>query len=207
MGTVGIVDIGCGNVNSVVRAVQKKGCEVVLCESPQKLAHQERIIFPGVGSFFTASQRLHQGGWIEAVREEVLGKQKPILGICLGMQLLASEGEEGGWSQGLGLIKAKVSKHRAQKHSILLPHMGWNDVAHQGGILFDNIPSGECFYFVHSYEMVIEEVEVRQAICHYGVDFVAAFEKQHIFGTQFHPEKSQMMGLAVLDNFLRFQPC
>jgi len=198
---IAVIDINLGNVFSVCNALKHLGHEFILTSDPEKISRAERLILPGVGSFAEASARLHQNGMRDCIREEVLVNKKPLLGICLGMQLLADEGEEGGSSQGLGLIKASVSKLRCDPQTYRLPHIGWNDVTNQGMSILNGVDSGSCFYFVHSYEMILKE-ECLYATSYYGVEFIAAVQKDNIVGTQFHLEKSQVKGLKVLKDFL-----
>ncbi len=140
-------------------------------------------------------------GLDKVLKDKVLAKKTPILGICLGMQLFATFGEEGGGAEGLNFIKARVSVHRAAKHGLVLPHIGWNDVNFNGFKVFDSIADNSCFYFVHGYELVAQEPLTAAAYSNYGVDFLSAVQKGHIIGVQFHPEKSQESGLKLLKNF------
>ncbi len=198
---IAVIDMKLGNVHSVCNALKHLRYEHILTSDADQLRESEKLIFPGVGTFSEASNRLSQSGIRDCIRDEVLNRNKPILGICLGMQLLAEEGEEGGVSQGLGLIKAKVAKLPCDTSTHRLPHIGWNDISNHGMDLLNEIEDGSCFYFVHSYAMNLEE-DCSFASCNYGVDFVAAVQKGHIAGTQFHPEKSREKGLKVLKNFV-----
>lgn len=207
MGLIGVINIGLGNVDSVGRAVRHLGYDYVFCHKPKDLDSVEKIIFPGVGSFGAAAELLKQTGFRKAIREQVLDQGKPIFGICLGMQLLADSGTEGGGGEGLGLIPGTVELHRASECDVSLPHIGWNDVNNSGGVLFENIPNEVAFYFVHSYEFLIKDQPKHVGFCNHGVDFVASIEDGHIFGTQFHPEKSQEFGLKLLDNYIKYQQC
>jgi len=203
MGGIGIIDIGLGNIDSVARALGHLGYDSSLCGDPQELDNLDKIIFPGVGSFGAASKLLRTTGFKTAIREKVLKEGFPILGICLGMQLLAEHGEEGSGGDGLGLVSGEVKLHRGTNLGVSIPHIGWNDVKHAGGILFKGIPSETAFYFVHSYELIVQGSQsVRVATCDHGVEFVAAIETENVFGVQFHPEKSQEYGLALLKNFI-----
>lgn len=197
-----IVDLGLGNVNSVSRALTYLRVPNVVSRDIKDIETSKKLIFPGVGNFSEASKRLHSTGLREKIREEVLDRGKPLMGICLGMQLLAKEGEEGGVSEGLGLIEAKVSRLRSEGNGYILPHMGWNDVVHNEMKVFSNIEEDACFYFVHSYEMMHDDPGAEYATCDYGVEFVAAVKKNNIIGVQFHPEKSQRAGLQFLKNFV-----
>jgi len=196
-----VIDINIGNVASVARALKHLGVEYRLSSSAEDILSAEKIIFPGVGSFSEAAKRLGELGIRDVLRSRVAKDKIPILGICLGMQLLATTGDEGAQSQGLDLIKGRVSYHRAAQCGLKLPHIGWNEVRNSGGLrVFDSIPEESCFYFVHSFEFIPGEA-VKIAVSDYGVDFAAAIQKEHIVGVQFHPEKSQKHGLRLLDNF------
>jgi imidazole glycerol-phosphate synthase subunit HisH len=199
---IAVIDLKLGNVKSVGNALSYLKIEHVVTSEQAQIQEAAKLIFPGVGSFNEAANRLQSTGMRECIRNAVLVQNKPILGICLGMQLLATTGEEGGTSQGLGLIDAHVSRLRSDPQKYRLPHIGWNDVTRDEMQLFDGIGSETCFYFVHSYEMVLNET-CEVAFSNYGVDFVAAVQKGHICGTQFHPEKSREMGLRLLTNFAK----
>lgn len=197
-----VIDIKIGNVGSVVRAIEKLKFPYQVTNDPEIINKSDKIILTGVGSFGEASNRIKSSGIYDVVKQKVLNEKTPILGICLGMQLLASDGMEGGESKGLGLIKGKVEYLRCSSMNMRLPHVGWNNV-HSGGLsLFESIPENSHFYFVHSYELNLEE-DVPVATCNYGMEFVAALQKDNIMGTQFHPEKSQTTGLALMQNFLK----
>ena len=202
MNRIAIVDYGAGNLDSVARAVQECGADPVLTTGPKDLESASRIILPGVGVFAEAMRRLNERGYVDALHEQVVGKKIPILGICLGMQLLASRGVEGGDTNGLGLIEGEVRRLEPPSSEIRLPHVGWNEVVHEGSPLFQGIPSGRDFYFVHSYHLKPvrgQDVASRTPYC--GM-FVSAVSNELVFGTQFHPEKSQKAGFQLLRNFL-----
>ncbi|MCK4809391.1 MAG: imidazole glycerol phosphate synthase subunit HisH [Candidatus Omnitrophica bacterium] len=198
-----IIDLGLGNINSVHRALKYLKIEHLISNSVEDISRAQKLIFPGVGSFAEASRRLYSSGIAAAIKECVLEKCVPILGICLGMQLLAGSGEEGGVSQGLGLINACVRKLRSEGQGFHLPHIGWNDISFKEQGVFSGIQNRTCFYFVHSYEMILNESDmIKCAVCNYGVDFIAAVKKDNIVGVQFHPEKSREPGLKLLKNFV-----
>lgn len=197
---VTIIDVGLGNVNSVYRALRHLKVDTCVSASAADIEKAEKLVFPGVGNFAEASKRLLSTGMADVIRHEVVKKNKPILGICLGMQLLANKGEEGGRSEGLGLINARVARMKSEEKGSRLPHIGWNDVRTGGMRIFSGVED-PCFYFVHSYSMELEE-EVEHAVCDYGGDFVAVVKKDNIMGVQFHPEKSQRFGLRLLKNFV-----
>lgn len=196
--SIAIIDLKLSNVKSVQRAISLLGGCSYICESPQHLSDATKIILPGVGNFNEASSRLDQTGFGEAIVEKVRVQGKPILGICLGMQLLAKRGHEGGVSNGLGLIDAEI---RLIETELPLPHIGWNSITTEGTRLLSGIPSNTCFYFVHSYHMYLESPAI-VSYCDYGQPIIAYIETENIFGTQFHPEKSQKFGLKILNNFI-----
>ncbi len=197
-----LIDIGLGNIKSVANALKRLKVPFLITSDPEKIANADKLIFPGVGNFCEASKRLDDAGIASIIRERVIINKVPLLGICLGMQLFASYGDEGGVSsKGLDLIKGRVSLLPSGGHGLRLPHIGWNDVSFENFKLFDSIQSGTCFYFVHSYALVPEEKGLKVATANYGSDFVAAVQKDNIVGTQFHPEKSQDAGLKLLKNF------
>ena len=198
---IAIIDFGLGNVNSVHRALKHLNIPSVVTKVPSEILSCEKIILPGVGSFAEASKRMFTSGMANLLIDCARARKKPLLGICLGMQLLAEEGEEGGRAPGLGLVKACVSRIRQKDSSFRLPHIGWNDVSSRGMKLFSGVQEGSSFYFVQSYEMILREENVSHATTQYGIDIVVAVKKDNVVGVQFHPEKSQKDGLLILKNF------
>ncbi|MGQ0535693.1 MAG: imidazole glycerol phosphate synthase subunit HisH [Methanobacteriota archaeon] len=202
MGTVAVVDHGLGNIRSVCHALQHLGADAAILHDPAGLADADRIVLPGVGSFRDCMANLAQLGFVEALHEAVRDRGIPVLGICLGMQVMARRGEEGGEVAGLGWIDGEVRKIEPADKTLRVPHIGWNSVrARPASALFAGVPADADFYFVHSYAMSCGE-EDAEATCDHGGPFVAAVRRGNVFGTQFHPEKSQDHGLRILDNFL-----
>jgi imidazole glycerol-phosphate synthase subunit HisH len=200
--TVGLIAYGLGNLRSVVNALGAVGADVRLVESPDDLAACERLVLPGVGAFGDGMRRLQEGGWIEPLERAVRAEGRPLLGICLGMQLLAEHGTEGGERPGLGWIGGRVEPMRSDDPAIRIPHIGWNDVRiAPGSRLFTGLEDGVSFYFVHSYALHGADGAVA-AWCEHGEQFPAAVEHGAIWAAQFHPEKSQGAGLRVLRNFV-----
>lgn len=195
-----VIDLKISNIASVVQALKRLNVHYRVVYDSEGISQGDKLILAGVGSFYEATSRMHSLGLDNAIRNEVLNKNKPILGICLGMQLFAKQGTEGGQAEGLGLIDGCASYHRAGEQNLSLPHIGWNDVVYTDFKIFDSIENGSCFYFVHSYEFLPQE-PVKIAYSNYGVDFIAAIQKDNIIGVQFHPEKSQSVGLRLLSNF------
>lgn len=205
--TIGIVDYGVNNLCSVAQALVSVGATAEVAESPGQLAHVDRIILPGVGGFGAAMSELAGKGWRSAIRERV-DRGTPLLGICLGMQLLADRGTEGGDVEGLGLIPGIIVRLDELGCRERIPHVGWNSVAglrDEG--LFAGIPEHSDFYFVHSYAFSPADGGDVLAFTDYGVSIPAAVRRGHVFGTQFHPEKSSRAGLRLLRNFVEMSVC
>jgi len=200
-----IIDYGMGNLFSVENALKSLGASVKISSRENDIVNAEKLILPGVGAFPDGMKNLQELGLIPFLEREVLEKKKPFLGICLGMQLLATEGEEHKLTRGLGWVAGRVRRFAVDEDTFRIPHVGWNDVMPKSGQpLFQGIES-PIFYFVHSYHLVPDDQSVVAATCQYGETFVAAVKKENIFGTQFHPEKSQKNGLRLLENFLNFK--
>jgi len=195
-----------GNLWSVRSAVSYLGYNPIISSSRQEIENANALILPGVGSFRSAMQALQDSGLDKAILEGVSNKQHKILGICLGMQLLAMQSTEGGETKGLGLIPTKVERFDHNiSDNLKVPHIGFNEVRREKqSILFKDISQLSAFYFVHSYCLHPDNLKGLNAICHYGQDFLAAYEYENIFATQFHPEKSQTNGLKLLKNFLEY---
>ena len=205
---VAVVNYGMGNLGSVRRALEDLAVEVAVAEHPAALFDANRVILPGVGAFGEGMARLRAAGWVDALQRVVLDSGKPLLGICLGMQMLANASEENGVNEGLNLIPGRVRRLDALGCSLRIPHVGWNEVRHRDGTpLFAQIPQGMDFYFVHSYAFDVDDPDDIAATTEYGVPMTAAVRRGHVFGTQFHPEKSSKAGRQVLRNFLDVVAC
>lgn len=196
-----IIDIQIGNIGSVTRALKFLKCKYIVTDKKEDIENATKLIFPGVGSFAEASRKLDSSGLKEVIQHQVLIKKTPILGICLGMQLFAKEGEEGGKFPGFGFIDAEVKLIEAKKYNLRLPHMGWNNLSNSNLKLLSGTTENTCFYFVHSYEMKLNE-QIPHVTTEYGSNVLAMVEKENIFAAQFHPEKSQEQGLKILKNFI-----
>lgn len=204
MKRVGVVDCGIGNLRSVCNAFLAIGAEPELVRDPASLAAVDRIVLPGVGAFGDGIAALRAAGFPEVLREQVLGRGKPFLGICIGMQILARTGMEDGEHEGLGWIPGSVVR-LPQPPGLRVPHIGWNNVRiAPGARLFAGLSDSPDFYFVHSYALARspENEPFIAAWCDYGTEFPAAIERDNVFAVQFHPEKSQKSGIRVLRNFL-----
>ncbi|HHV57319.1 MAG TPA: imidazole glycerol phosphate synthase subunit HisH [Firmicutes bacterium] len=196
---IAIVDYGMGNLGSVRYALQALGEEVRVTADPAAIAAAPGVILPGVGAFGDAMAELRARGLVETVRQAA-GSGRPFLGICLGMQLLFTAGEEGGYHEGLDILPGVVRRLRGE---VKIPHIGWNSLSFPRPTpLFDGVAPGSFVYFVHSYVAVPQEEAVVAATCSYGEEFTAAVRRGNVWGTQFHPEKSSQVGLAVLRNFV-----
>jgi glutamine amidotransferase len=191
-----------GNHASVRRSLEECGAEVVVSDNPRAIADTDCIVIPGVGAFADAMAQLQRTGWCDALRQAGLEDHRPILGICLGMQLLADCGEERRPSRGLGLIAGRVCRlDNAQGER--LPHVGWNEVhSTSDSALFRHIAPGTDFYFVHSYHLAADDAANVIATTPYCGVFGSAVARDNIFGVQFHPEKSSKAGLQLIRNFL-----
>ena len=200
---IGIVGYGMGNVQSVINALDHIGAPNAVAETPGELAGADKILLPGVGAFRRAMEKLGETGFASALREAA-ADGTPILGICLGMQLLATMGTEFGEAPGLGLVPGRVERIAAANESLRLPHMGWNDLElrRDDPLLAGLDPDGDtACYFVHSFHLVPEDDAAVSATCDYGGPVTATVSAGAVFGAQFHPEKSQAVGLAILANF------
>ena len=203
MSTAAIVDYGMCNLDSIARAVEECGGSAIVTDDPAGLNAATHIILPGVGSFADAMRNLADKRLDRALEKHVIGNNIPFLGICLGMQLMATVGLEGGETAGLGWIDGQVQKLMPSGEDFRIPHIGWNEVHPQGDSpLFQGIVPGRDFYFVHSYHMVCRKPSDIAADTPYAGGFVSAVRRDHIFGVQFHPEKSQRAGFQLIKNFL-----
>jgi imidazole glycerol-phosphate synthase subunit HisH len=202
---VTIIDYGMGNIWSVTSALRYLNCEVVVSSDPLAIQKAESLILPGVGSFRKAMKALRDMNLEAPIIESALVRKVKFLGICLGMQLMGVNSTEDGLTSGLNLIPSKVDKFSpAEIVERKVPHIGFNQVnIDSSGNLFKGISGNQDFYFVHSYRMLPPDSQGIVSTCNYGIDFLAAYESQNLFATQFHPEKSQSNGLKLLDNFLK----
>lgn len=195
-----IVDYGMGNLRSVQKAFERLGIAAEICQSGQELADADAMVLPGVGAFRDAIAALRDHDMVQAILDHIAA-DKPFLGICLGLQLLFDVGYEDGEWEGLGVIPGKVVRFEDQP-GLKIPHMGWNrlEFARQHAV-FDGIPGDAFYYFVHSYHVVPEDDSVVIARCDHGGEFVAVVGQGNLVATQYHPEKSQSVGLKLIQNF------
>ena len=205
---VGIVNYGMGNLGSVRRAFEDLNASAFIAEHPSALYDADRIVLPGVGAFGEGMARLQSGGWAEVLQRLAGEGTRPLLGICLGMQMLATEGDEGGTRPGLGLINGTIRRLDSLGCRLRVPHVGWNEISFvESDPLFAHIPQLADFYFVHSFAFEAESESSVTGHTDYGLPVVASVRQNAIFGTQFHPEKSSKAGRQMLRNFLDFNPC
>lgn len=199
--SVSVVDYGVGNLGSVVNMFRKIGAEVRIITSPTEVTSSDRILLPGVGAFDRGMSQLAEQGWTIAL-QDFAATNRPLMGICLGMQLLLDSSEEGDRA-GLGLIPG-VSRKFESMPGLRIPHMGWNSIAPQrDDPLLDHLDSGSRFYFVHSYRVVTERPSDTLALSIYGQEFASMIRSGNVMGAQFHPEKSHTFGMTLLKNFSR----
>ena len=201
MHDVTIVDYGLGNIQAFNHIYSRLNIKVNVASTPEELTRANRLILPGVGAFDWAMTNLNQSGLRSSLDKMVLERNIPVLGVCVGMQMMAFGSEEGS-APGLGWIDGQVLHFSKEKHDLpALPHMGWNDIAaSEKSLLFQSIDSPS-FYFLHSYYFLPEHEEATIATANYGKSFTAAVNKENIYGTQFHPEKSHHWGISLLENF------
>jgi len=200
---IAVVDYGMGNIASVLGALNELGADTFLTRSPDILAQVDGIVLPGVGAFPQAMTNLKSYDLDTILTHEVVGRKKPFMGICLGMQLLATDSVEIQLTRGLGWIPGHIVE-LDKSRVVCVPHVGWNTVevaSHKK--LFDNIPTQSHFFFDHSYHFIPSDPSVAVGHCDYGIPIVSALRRENIFATQFHPEKSQRNGLKLLRNFLK----
>ena len=199
---IAIIDYGMGNLRSVSKALEYLGASYKLCSKGKDLVRATKVILPGVGAFGDAMKELKDRGFIGPIGE-LIGRKAKLMGVCLGLQLFFEKSEEAPGVSGLGVFKGSVRKFRSR--GVKIPHMGWNDLKIlKKHPLLEGILSGEYFYFVHSYYGKPAAKSLTLASCRYGrEDFAAVIGNDHVFATQFHPEKSQVAGLRILKNFIR----
>lgn len=200
---VGIVDYDSGNIRSVVNAVEMAGANARLVRGPAHLTGCSHVILPGVGAFGFCADRLRASGMVASLAKWALEEGKPLLGICVGMQLMADHSDEQGRHDGLGWIGGSVERlERSDDRSVRVPHVGWNDVTFTSP--FGQFSAGDAadFYFDHSYAYHVTNDGSQLAVCTHGTRFTAAIRRDNIIAVQFHPEKSQAAGMRLLKSFL-----
>ena len=197
---VGIIDYNVGNVNSAQSAFKRLGYNSFISKEKDELELCSHLVLPGVGSFDEAMVQLNKSNLIPHISSLVFENKKPILGICVGMQLMFNYGLENKKTEGLGWVNGYVDKIKA--NSLKLPHVGWNEVIHNNEHLFDEIKNRSDFYFDHCYECILKDNNLSIGITKYPNKIICSIKKNNIYGVQFHPEKSQISGLKLLKNFI-----
>jgi glutamine amidotransferase len=199
---IAIIDYGMGNLRSVQKGFERMGHEAVVTSDAKTILSASKVVLPGVGAFPDCMRNLREYGLIDAVHQSI-GSGKPFLGICLGLQLLFTESEEFGISKGLDIIKGRVVRFKGPEFSELkIPHMGWNSLSiKRRAPMLQDVPDKSYVYFVHSFHVVPDDKSVIATTTPYGFEFVSSIWKDNIFATQFHPEKSQALGLSILKRF------
>lgn len=202
-----IIDYGVGNLTSIRNMLKKAGYrEAVISSREEDIAAADKLILPGVGHFDYGMAQLRESGFFETLNRRVLDDKIPILGICLGAQLL-TRGSEEGQAPGLGWVEAQTIRFRSERMGagLKVPHMGWGEVVlKKDSPLFRDMPEEPRFYFVHTYHIACEEPQDELVSSRYGYDFTAGVERENILGVQFHPEKSHKFGLRLLSNFVQY---
>ena len=204
---IAVIDYGMGNLRSVQKALEHVGAKVIVTHDPNLIISADSVVLPGVGAFKDCMANLTQLNLVDPIRK-FIDSGKPFLGICLGLQVLFEESEEYGPVAGLGVLPGKVVKFASASSEtkggspIKIPHMGWNNIeVKKRAPLFDKLDAEPYFYFVHSYYVVPEDQSMVATVTNYGVEFVSGIQYKNIYAFQFHPEKSQTMGLSLLERF------
>ena len=204
---IAVIDYGMGNLRSVQKALEHVGAKVIVTHDPNLIISADSVVLPGVGAFKDCMANLTQLKLVDPIRKFIDGG-KPFLGICLGLQVLFEESEEYGPVAGLGVLPGKVVKFTSASSEtkggspIKIPHMGWNNIEVKKRVpLFDKLDAEPYFYFVHSYYVVPEDQSMVATVTNYGVEFVSGIQYRNIYAFQFHPEKSQTVGLSLLERF------
>ena len=197
---IAMIDYDAGNIKSVEKALKLLGQDVVITRNPEEILSADKVILPGVGAFGDAMSKLHEYGLVEVIKE-VVKRNIPFLGICLGLQLMFESSEETPGVEGLGILKGKILRI-PENGDLKIPHMGWNSLRFQNqGRLFANLPENSYVYFVHSYYLQAEDESIVKATTDYSTCIHASVEQGNVFACQFHPEKSSDVGLTILKNF------
>jgi glutamine amidotransferase len=203
---VAVIDYGSGNLHSVAKAIEYNNTvDVLVTGDPERIRHADRVVLPGVGAMGDCVEGLRARG-LDQLIDELIG-QTPLMGICVGMQILAQSGEENSGVEALGVFPGQVTRFPrdsvdADQNALKVPHMGWNQVTQRSHPMWATIPDATRFYFVHSYRYALTSSEQVVGVCDYGEPFAAALARDGVFAVQFHPEKSHNMGLRLYRNFL-----
>lgn len=208
MHMIAVIDYGMGNLRSVQKALEIAGANAKVTSRPEDIRKAEKIVFPGVGSFGEAMKELKRRGLVNPIKDAI-NEGKVFLGLCLGLQLLFDNSDEAPGVKGLGVLKGEVKRFRGK--GLKVPHMGWNNIVKgargkgQGSRVLDGVPDNSYMYFVHSYYVKPKDKKIILTTTDYGMKFVSGIAKDNIYAFQFHPEKSQGLGLKILKNFVRLR--
>lgn len=201
---IAVIDYGMGNLRSVQKALEASGAKTRVTSDPKALRACEKIVFPGVGAFGEAMAELKRRRLVEPLKDAI-AEGKPFLGLCLGLQLLFEGSGEAPGVKGLCVFKGRVKKFRFKDRGLKVPHMGWNRIylKRKTSKILSGVPDGSYMYFVHSYYVAPEDKNIILTTTGYGMKFVSGVAKDNVYGFQFHPEKSQALGLSILKNFVK----
>jgi glutamine amidotransferase len=205
---IAVIDYGMGNLRSVQKALEEAGAKTRVTSDPAVLRRCDKLVLPGVGAFGDAMKELRRRGLVDPIKNAI-ADGKIFLGLCLGLQLLFEKSEEAPGVKGLSVLKGEVKRFRFPKNGLKVPHMGWNSVETgssgqgPGSRILKGIPDGSYVYFVHSYYVKPKDKKAVLTTTDYGMDFVSGVCRDNIYGLQFHPEKSQALGLKLLENFVK----
>ncbi|MCX5665963.1 MAG: imidazole glycerol phosphate synthase subunit HisH [Candidatus Omnitrophica bacterium] len=194
-----VIDYGMGNLHSVRKALEVVGAGAKVSSSAKDILRADKIVFPGVGSFGEAMKELKKRKLVQPIKDAI-AEGKPFLGLCLGLQLLFERSEEAPGVKGLGVLKGEVKRFKLK--GLKVPHMGWNSIKNKRSDIFDKVPDNSYMYFVHSYYVKPKDKKVVLSTTSYGIDFASGVCKDNVYAFQFHPEKSQALGLKILKNFV-----
>jgi imidazole glycerol-phosphate synthase subunit HisH len=207
MTTIHLIDTGVNNLLSICNALEMAGADLHICRTPEELDGAERVVLPGVGAYRDCINGLKQQGFIHMLNKLAHEDKKPVLGICVGMQMMGRRSYEGGEYEGLGWFEADVVKIEPGDATLRVPQIGWNATTFRAGEpLAAGLPANPDLYYVHSYYLKCDDANDVAATCEYGLHITSSVRKDNIVATQFHPEKSQDFGLRILENFLRWRP-
>jgi glutamine amidotransferase len=198
---VAIINYGLGNLASIQNMFKKIGIKSIITNDPNEIKAADRLLLPGVGHFAKGMENLNKSGLIPVIEDCIFQNKKPILGICLGMQLMTNRSEEGD-CEGLGWIDAQTIKFKFDDNNLKIPHMGWSEVIYQNQLINSQLENSPRYYFVHSYHVVCNSNENVLATCDYGKEFTCGIQRDNIWGVQFHPEKSHSHGKKLLTIFV-----
>ncbi len=194
-----VIDYGMGNLHSVRKALEVVGANARVSSRAKDILKADKIVFPGVGSFGEAMKELKRRKLVQPIKDAI-AEGKPFLGLCLGLQLLFERSEEAPGVKGLGVLKGEVKRFKLKGFKV--PHMGWNSIKNKRSDIFDKVPDNSYMYFVHSYYVKPKDKKVVLSTTSYGIDFASGVCKDNVYAFQFHPEKSQALGLKILKNFV-----